>query len=446
MNVEGEGAIRRAARAQPIHYLAFDLLHLDGRSLCELPYERRRRLLDELALEGPCWRTPRCQRGGGQALLDATHEQGLEGVVAKRLDSPYEPGRRSGAWRKLRHRRRQELVIGGWTEGEGARRGRVGALLLGVRDHPGGPLRYAGRVGSGFAETTLDELQRRLAPLERARSPFQAGAAPPRGARFVAPRLLAEVEFSDWTREGLIRQSVFKGLRDDKDAADVVVERATVDDAADGELHSLLAGIAPAAAEYYAAIGATLLPYVRDRRVRVEAGSEVWVPLHRDRGPARPTAVVFELAAVPPAQRSAAAEAALVLHELFERLGLVSVVKTSGAGLEVHLPLGVGAAPYPQAQAFARQVAALVEARMRGVQVGCSRNDPGAVTLAPYSLCAGSRPVVSTPLAWEELRAAHAAGTTARLLFDPPRVLARVAEGGDPFAPLLSARQSLPSL
>jgi bifunctional non-homologous end joining protein LigD len=447
MNLEGEGAIRRAARAQPIHYVAFDLLHLDGRSLCELPYERRRALLDELALEGPCWRTPGYQRGGGRALLDATREQGLEGVVAKRLDSPYEPGRRSGAWRKLRHRRRQELVIGGWTEGEGARSGRVGALLLGVHDHPGAPLRYAGRVGSGFAETTLDELRRRLAPLQRARSPFQAGAAPPRGARFVAPQLLAEVEFSDWTREGLIRQSVFKGLRDDKDAADVVVERTAVDDAAGDELHDLLAGMAPAAAGYYDAIAATLLPYVRDRRARVEAGGELWVPLHRARGPARPTAVVFELAAVPPAERPATAEAALVLHELFERLGLVSVVKTcGGTGLEVHLPLGAGGAPYAQAQAFARRVAALVEARMAGVHVDCSRNDPGAVTLAPYSLCAGSRPVVSTPLTWEELRAAHAAGTTAQLLFDPPVVLARVAAGGDPFAPLLSARQSLPSL
>ena len=202
MNVEGDAAIGRAARAQPVVYMAFDLLHLDGRSLLELPYERRRALLDGLRLEGPAWRTPRSRRGGGQALLDATREQGLEGIVAKRLDARYEPGRRSGAWRKLRNRRRQELVVGGWTEGEGKRAGHVGALLLGAYEGPGGPLRYVGRVGSGFSDAVLEDLQRRLEPLGRTRSPFRPdperpNARPPRGARWVAPQLVAEVELSD---------------------------------------------------------------------------------------------------------------------------------------------------------------------------------------------------------------------------------------------------------
>ena len=229
MNVEGEAAIRRAARAQPVVYMAFDLLHLDGRSLLELPYEQRRALLERLGLEGPAWRTPRFHRGGGEALLDATRAQGLEGIVAKRLDARYEPGRRSGAGASCRNRRRQELVIGGWTAGEGRRVGRVGALLLGVHERTGGPLRYAGRVGSGFSEAMLDELERRLEPLRRTRSPFRAdparpGARPPRGAHFVAPQLVAEVELTDLTSEGLVRQGVFKGLRDDKAATDVVPE------------------------------------------------------------------------------------------------------------------------------------------------------------------------------------------------------------------------------
>jgi bifunctional non-homologous end joining protein LigD len=447
MNAEGEGAIGRAARAQPVHYVAFDLLHLDGRSLLELPYERRRTLLDGLALEGPSWRTPRFQRGGGGALLDVTREQGLEGVVAKRLDSSYGPGRRTGAWRKLRNRRRQELVIGGWTEGEGARAGRVGALLLGVHERPGGLLRYAGRVGSGFSDVLLDELQRRLAPLHRARSPFHAGAAPPRGARFVAPRLLAEVEFSDWTREGLIRQSVFKGLRDDKEAGEVVVESSESPGGPRDELWRLLPELGEHVAAYYGAIAPTLLPYVRDRRPHVEAGCELWVPLHRAAAPERPTAVVLELLAAPPGGLAACAEGALVLHELFERLGLVSGVKTSGdGGLEVHVPLGDGGATYAQAQSFARRVATLLAPRLPEVRVEWSRNAPGAATIVAYSVRAESGQGVSTPLTWAELGAAHAADTTARLAFAPAGVLARVADDGDPFAALLSVRQTLPCL
>ncbi|HET6448836.1 MAG TPA: non-homologous end-joining DNA ligase, partial [Conexibacter sp.] len=446
MNAEGDGAIGRATRAQPVHYIAFDLLHLDGRSLLQLPYEQRRTLLDGLALEGPCWRTPRCQRGGGQALLDATREQGLEGIVAKRLDSRYEPGRRSGAWRKLRHRQRQELVVGGWTEGEGARSGRVGALLLGVHERPGGPLRYAGRVGSGFSTATLDELQRRLHPLRRARSPFDGGASPPRGARFVEPRLLAEVEFSDWTREGVIRQSVYKGLRDDKDAAGVVVEQARAADDAVDELRRLVPALSADAAGYYAAIASTLLPYVRDRSLVVKAGSELRVPLHRTAAAERPTAVVLDVVPVPPAGPGAAAEAALVLHELFDRLGLVSVVKTSSTGFEVHLPLGDGGPTYTRTRPFARRVAAMLEGRMPEVRVDPAGNDPDATIVVPYSLHARSVAAVSTPLTWTELRAAHVADATEQLAFDPHAVLARVADGGDPFAPLLSARQALPRL
>src|SRR5438477_7455695 len=123
----------------------------------ERPYGERRAGLEELGLEGPNWRTPPAHPGKGKELLRASAEQGLEGVVAKRLDSPYEPGRRTGTWVKVKNKRRQELVIGGWMPGEGRRENRIGALLVGHHDADG-KLRYAGRVGSGFKERDLDYL------------------------------------------------------------------------------------------------------------------------------------------------------------------------------------------------------------------------------------------------------------------------------------------------
>ncbi|MGH2888685.1 MAG: DNA polymerase ligase N-terminal domain-containing protein, partial [Solirubrobacteraceae bacterium] len=121
MHVRSPSAIRRLATSTPVVYAIFDLLYLDGRSLMGLPYEQRRARLDELGLGGEAWRVPASHPGRGQALLEATEAQGLEGIVAKRLDSRYEPGRRSGGWCKIKHTRRQELVVGGWLPGEGRR-------------------------------------------------------------------------------------------------------------------------------------------------------------------------------------------------------------------------------------------------------------------------------------------------------------------------------------
>src|SRR5207247_3503005 len=148
--------------------------------------------------------------GDGPAMVEASRAQGLEGVVAKRLDSRYEPGRRSGAWIKIKHRRRAELVVGGWMPGEGGRHGRIGSLLVGFHDEDGA-LRYAGRVGSGLREEDLDRLAEVLDPLKRRTSPFQ-GRQPPREARFVDPVPVARVEFAEWTRSRTVRAPVFAGL------------------------------------------------------------------------------------------------------------------------------------------------------------------------------------------------------------------------------------------
>jgi bifunctional non-homologous end joining protein LigD len=215
--------------------MAFDLLYLDGHSLMRLPYEERRARLDELGLDGPSWRTPPAHRGAGRALLEASAEQGLEGVIAKRLDSPYEPGRRGGAWVKVKNKRRQELVVGGWLPGEGKRESSIGALLVGYHDADGA-FRYGGRVGTGFKQRDLDYLEERLEPLRRKTSPFQGTPKPPRGSIFVTPELVCEVEFTEWTSEGILRHPAYKGLVG-LDAADVVLGETA--DAALGPLRKL---------------------------------------------------------------------------------------------------------------------------------------------------------------------------------------------------------------
>jgi bifunctional non-homologous end joining protein LigD len=222
MHLGSEAAVRRKMAEAPVAYVLFDVLHLDGRSLMDRPWEERRAALDELGLEGSHWRTPRAHRGDGADFVAATKAQGLEGVVAKKVDCPYEPGRRTGAWVKVKHVAQQELVIGGWLPGEGRRRDTIGALLLGYHD-PDGELRYAGRVGSGFTETELRRLGRLLKPLEREATPFDGGR-PPKGAVWVEPCLVAEVAYTEWTSAGMIRHPVYKGVRDDVDPDRVMRE------------------------------------------------------------------------------------------------------------------------------------------------------------------------------------------------------------------------------
>lgn len=222
MHLAGERAVRRAMTENPIAYVLFDLLHLDGRSLLGEPYTVRREALEALALSGPHWQVPGYRVGEGAALLAAARDRGLEGVVAKRLDSRYAPGRRSPHWLKVKNVRRASLVIGGWLEGEGNRSGRLGALLLGFhdREEDGFPLRYAGRVGTGFDSTELARLGDLLKARARSDSPF-TGRQPPKAARWVEPDLVAEVEYTEWTQTRTVRHPSYKGLRDDLDPADV---------------------------------------------------------------------------------------------------------------------------------------------------------------------------------------------------------------------------------
>ena len=218
-------AERGLTRLVPIGYMVFDLLSFDGNTLIDLPYTDRRELLDGLdvgdgRVGGPGVHAPPYLRADTpeevRALLRASEEQGLEGLVAKRLDAPYRPGMRADFWLKIKNVRTQEVVIAGWKPGKGRREGGIGSLLIGVYDDTG--LRYVGHVGTGFTDAMLDDLYDMLAPLRRPTSPFddEVPRQYARDARWTEPELVGEVEFTIWTPDHRLRAPSWRGLRPDK--------------------------------------------------------------------------------------------------------------------------------------------------------------------------------------------------------------------------------------
>ena len=543
MHVTSPNAVRRLMGSTPVVYAIFDVLYLDGHSLMDLPYTERRERLEQLELGGPAWRVPSVHRDAGKRLLEATASQGLEGVVAKRLDSHYEPGRRTGAWLKIKHVHRQELVIGGWIPGEGRRARRIGALLMGY--HRDGTFVYAGRVGTGFTEKTLNDLLGKLEPLRRDTSPFGSAPKLPREAVFVEPSLVAEIEFREWTNEGVLRAPSFKGLREDKSPREVVLEGSGQDAAESAdpsspealfdEVEELPEGAVAVLTEgrrlkisnwdkvlypetgftkgdlvaYYGRIAPILLPHLHDRPLTlkrypngvnsqyfyekqspshrpewvqtVKIGSInytlaqdrptlVWlanladIELHTSLSlapaPERPTMLVFDLDPGAPAGIVECCRVGVVLHGLFDQIGLQSFAKTSGSkGLQVYVPLN-GDTDYEQTKSFARRIAELLEQRMPElvvsrmtkrlrpgkVLVDWSQNDIHKTTVNVYSVRARERPTVSTPVSWDEVADVQRNGDGESMTFDTDQVLERVIELGDLFAPVASLRQRLPPI
>jgi bifunctional non-homologous end joining protein LigD len=535
MHVGSSAQAKRLAKATPVTYMIFDLLWLDGHSLLDLPYAERRERLAALALDGERWQTPDHLTGKASDVLAATAEQGLEGIVAKRLDARYEPGARNGSWIKIKNFDRQEFVVGGWLPGEGRRESRIGALLVGVYDADGA-FRYAGRVGTGFSEAELDRLARLLEPLRRDESPFRAGEPPPRGAVFCDPQLVVEVEFSEWTARGSLRHPSYKGMREDKAAGEVVREDGTSTaivrepnaktatitvEGRELRLSNLDKPLYPDAGfvkrdviDYYSGVADTILAHLDGRALTVKrwpdgvdgkaffqkqapahrpewvrtvtlpsekkpidyllvgdratlvwlanlAALELHVPLARARAAQRPTTLVFDLDPGAPATVIECCRVALTLQGMFENLGLQSFVKTSGKkGLQLYVPLNVDDVSFAQTKPFAKAVAELLEqsepklivsrmtkTRREGkVLIDWSQNDRNKTTVCAYSLRATPLPTVSTPLHWDEVRAALDRGDPDALRFDAGAVVERVSDQGDLFAPVLSIAQELPAL
>jgi bifunctional non-homologous end joining protein LigD len=212
---------RRSRERVAIFLYLFDALRLDGEDVRELPLrERKARLRGALDFKGPVRLNPH-RNEQGEKLFSEACQKGLEGIIAKRADSPYR-ATRSSDWRKLKCHAEQELVIGGYTAPQGSRTD-FGALLVGYNEDE--RLRYAGKVGTGFDHETLRTLGARMRELERDDAPFADVHPIPRGTHWIEPELVAQIAFSEWTRDGRLRHPRYLGLRDDKAARDVVRER-----------------------------------------------------------------------------------------------------------------------------------------------------------------------------------------------------------------------------
>jgi bifunctional non-homologous end joining protein LigD len=220
MHVRDAVAVRRLMKQVPVWFVVFDVLWLDGRPLIDQPWIQRRDRLEELELEGPAWLRSPAHVGRGAEVLEAARNLKLEGVVAKKLTSVYQPGVRSPDWLKIKIVQSDEFVVGGWVPEGGERKNRIGSLLLGSYDE-NGRLRFVGGMGTGFDDEdhrTLTGLMRRLAVPT---SPFADTVPAKRGALYVKPELVVQVEYRRRGPGGILQQAAFKGIRTDKSAKEL---------------------------------------------------------------------------------------------------------------------------------------------------------------------------------------------------------------------------------
>jgi bifunctional non-homologous end joining protein LigD len=227
MNIAAARDVARVRKNVQVQFWLFDVLHLDGVSLLRRKYDLRRQVLEALPLSGAVCLVPPQLTGTVRDALQGSRDRLWEGIVAKRADSTYQPGRRSHSWIKIKNFHDLEVVIVGWKPGAGRREGSLGSMLLAVPD-AGGGLRYAGKVGTGFTDTILDQLMTALEPL-RTRVSAVAGSVPREdayGAIWVEPRLVGEVKYGEWTNDRRLRATSWRGLRPDKSPSEVAPDPA----------------------------------------------------------------------------------------------------------------------------------------------------------------------------------------------------------------------------
>lgn len=452
-------------RTDGVAYYAFDLLELDGRDMRGEPLAERKKALKALLDASPRAKIRYSEhvQGKGEQLFRLACDTGLEGIVCKLADAPYRSGR-SPDWLKVKCVHEQEFVVAGWTDPAGARAG-FGALALGVRE--GGKLRYAGRVGTGFTTASLRELHSRLSSLKAPRCPLDAPPPGPeaRGVHWVRPVLVAEVGFTGWTKDGVLRHPSFKGLREDKPAAEVVVEKPREAPRLTHPERVLYpeAGVTKLdLARYYEAAAERLLPFVANRPLAllrcpggvgkpcfyqknagdsfgdaIRAG-EGFVFIEDAAGLAAlaqagvleihpwgsrvgaietPDNLIFDIDPGPKTPWRLTVAAAREARARLELLGLAPFLKTTGGkGLHVVVPLAPGAS-WPEAKAFCKAFAELmaadapklyttklkIEARGGRIFIDYLRNQRGSTAVAAYSPRARDGAPVSAPLSWDEL-------------------------------------------
>ena len=537
----------------PVVYQVFDLLHIDGQSLLAVPLEERKRLLRSRLRPHPSIRYASHVAGDGRAFTEAARAQELEGIVAKMRRSPYEPGRRTRTWLKVKLRREQEVVVVGWLEGQGTHRD-LGSLIVAVRS--GDRWAHAGQVGSGIDTRTRRELRTKLDELARDTSVLDP-VPRLKGAHWVEPKLVIRVEFADWTADDLLRQAAFKGVEIgkaptsvrrerevDSSTASAVAEREVqnapmqTDDAAAALDAIEREGVWAAAGReirvtnldkvlfpgrdggkpvtkrdlfrYHLAIGPTLVPYLRDRGLTVQRfpnGVEAkgfwqkdlpkhappwvkrWTYHHGEEGPKdypvvdepatllwlsqeaaielhpwtsptdapdRPSYALIDIDPGPDTTWDEVVALARLFRTALSHLGVRGYPKVTGKrGIQIWIRIRPGpsfAETSAWVEGLSRAVGATVpelvswewakRARKGKARLDYTQNAINKTLVAPYSPRPAAGAPVSMPIGWDELedRALRPDRWTIR---DAP---ARVAELGDPFAPVLTDAQELPPL
>ena len=493
-------AIARMGQKNPVHLLVFDLLYLDGYDLRKVPLMERKRALAAILKPFPLLRLSDHFAGGGEELLEAARQTGLEGLIAKRTKSVYE-SRRSQEWLKLKLTSEQEFVIAGYTPGE---RDTFGSLAIGYYDDDGA-LTYAGNVGTGFNEAALRDLFTRLQALVVPKKPFERGDRIPKGTVWVKPELVAQVKFANWTDEGRLRAPVYLGLRHDKPVVEVAREMPAdtglkftnltkVYFPEDGYTKGDLI-------RYYDAVAHLIVPHLKDRPLSLKRypngirGEYFFQKNTPDNYPSwlrtetvdgtryilandkttllyltnlgcidqnpwmsrigsldRPDFILMDIDPFHCEFRKVV-EAALLVRAKLDAIGLRGYAKTTGGdGMHIYVPIEP-VYSYEQARSFAEIIARLLAAehpKLFTTPRALDKREKDRVYFdwmqiaesktisAPYVVRAHAGAPVSTPLAWDEVVA-----TLHPSQFTVMNAPARFAERGDLFADVLKKPQRL---